>query len=40
VSDAATVMGWPGDPARADRVAIGMLADGLAVSDGTHLRLP
>lgn len=40
VSDAAAVMGWPGDPARADRGVVGMLADGLAVSDGTHLHLP
>ena len=26
----AAVMGWPDDPARADRVAVGMVADGLA----------
>ena len=40
VADAAAVMGWPGDPVRADRVAVGMVADGLAVRDGDILRLP
>lgn len=34
------VMGWPGDPGRADRVAAGLVADGLAVRDGDALRLP
>ncbi|HKE72951.1 MAG TPA: A/G-specific adenine glycosylase [Acidimicrobiales bacterium] len=34
------VMGWPGDPARADRVAVGLVADGLAVRDGDQLLLP
>jgi A/G-specific adenine glycosylase len=34
------VMGWPGDPARADRVAVGLVDDGLAVRDGDRLRLP
>jgi A/G-specific adenine glycosylase len=34
------VMGWPDDPARADRVAIGLLGDGLAVREGNRLRLP
>jgi A/G-specific adenine glycosylase len=34
------VMGWPDDPARADRVAIGLVEDGLAVRDGVLLRLP
>jgi A/G-specific adenine glycosylase len=36
----AAVIGWPDDPARADRVAIGLLEDGLAVRDGPLLRLP
>jgi A/G-specific adenine glycosylase len=38
----ATVMGWPDDPVRAERVAAGVVADGLAVavSDGDALRLP
>jgi A/G-specific adenine glycosylase len=40
VADAATVMGWPDDPARADRVVVGMLAEGLAAIDGDTLRLP
>ena len=40
VADVAAVMGWPDDPARADGVAIGVLADGLAVQDGDVLRLP
>jgi A/G-specific adenine glycosylase len=40
VADAAAVMGWPGDPARADRVVVALLGEGLAVSDGTVLRLP
>jgi A/G-specific adenine glycosylase len=40
VTDVATVMGWPDDPARADRVVVGMLADGLAATDGDTLRLP
>jgi A/G-specific adenine glycosylase len=39
-ADVAAVMGWPGDPARADRVAVGLIADGLAVRDGDQLRLP
>jgi hypothetical protein len=34
------VMDWPDDPARADRVAVGLLDDGLAVRDGAVLRLP
>lgn len=34
------IMGWPGDPARADRVALGLVADGLAVREGDRLRLP
>jgi A/G-specific adenine glycosylase len=40
VADAAAVMGWPDDPARVDRVVVGMLADGLAATDGDTLRLP
>jgi hypothetical protein len=40
VSDLPAVMGWPDDPARADRVAVGMIADGLAVRDGEALVLP
>lgn len=34
------VMGWPDDPARADRVALGLIEDGLARRDGDHVRLP
>ena len=36
--DLASVMGWPGDPARADRVAATLVLDGLATADpdGTH----
>jgi A/G-specific adenine glycosylase len=40
VADLPVVMGWPDDPARADRVAVGLVADGLAVRDGDHLYLP
>jgi A/G-specific adenine glycosylase len=40
VDDLPTVMGWPDDPARADRVAVGLLDHGLAVRDGAVLRLP
>jgi A/G-specific adenine glycosylase len=40
LAEAAAVMGWPDDPARADRVVVGMLADGLAVADDHALRLP
>jgi A/G-specific adenine glycosylase len=40
VAELAAVMGWPSDPARADRVAVGLLDDGLAVRDGDVLRLP
>jgi len=36
----ATVMGWPDDPGRADRVAASLLRDGLAVADGVTYRLP
>ena len=40
LADAAAVMGWRDDPARVDRVVVGMLADGLAATDGDSLRLP
>lgn len=40
VAELPAVMGWPDDPVRADRVAVGLLDDGLAVRDGTVLRLP
>ncbi len=36
----AAACGWPDDPARARRVAEGLLAEGLAVVDGRLLRLP
>ena len=36
----ASVMGWPDDPARADRVAATLVADGLAVRDAVRYRLP
>jgi A/G-specific adenine glycosylase len=39
-ADLARVMGWPDDPARAQRVAATVVADGLAESDGATLRLP
>jgi A/G-specific adenine glycosylase len=40
VADVAAVMGWPDDPARADRVTVGVLADGLAVRHDDVLLLP
>ena len=40
VDDVAVAAGWPEDPDRAARVAATLLADGLAVQDGTALRLP
>jgi A/G-specific adenine glycosylase len=40
VDDVAAVTGWADDPARADRVAVGLVADGLAMRDGAMLRLP
>jgi A/G-specific adenine glycosylase len=40
VAGVAAAAGWPDDPARADRVAAGMVADGLARRDGHVLRLP
>jgi A/G-specific adenine glycosylase len=36
----AAAMGWPEDPARAQRVAATVVADGLAVVDGDRYRLP
>jgi A/G-specific adenine glycosylase len=40
LADLPVVMGWPDNPARADRVAVGLLDDGLALRDGAVLRLP
>ncbi|MDQ1396817.1 MAG: A/G-specific adenine glycosylase [Acidimicrobiaceae bacterium] len=40
VGDLAAVMGWPDDQERAARVAGGVVADGLAVSDGEKMSLP
>lgn len=40
LADLPAVMGWPDDPARADRVAVGLLDHGLAVREGAVLRLP
>ncbi|MFO7280919.1 MAG: A/G-specific adenine glycosylase [Thermoanaerobacterales bacterium] len=40
VADLPAVMGWPDDPDRAERVAAGVVTDGLAVRDGPVLRLP
>jgi A/G-specific adenine glycosylase len=40
VADLAAVMGWPDTPERAARVAATVVADGLAVSDGSTYRLP
>jgi A/G-specific adenine glycosylase len=39
-ADLPTIMGWPTDPARAERVARTLLSDGLALTDGTTWRLP
>ncbi len=39
-ADLAAVMGWPADPARAERVAAGLVAEGLALDTGTRLALP
>lgn len=38
--DVAASAGWPDDPARALRVAAGLVRDGLAVAAGRSLRLP
>ena len=40
VADLAGVAGWPSEPERAQRVAHGLVADGLAVVSGDALRLP
>ena len=40
VTDLPTVMGWPGEGERAERVAAGVVREGLAVRDGSSLRLP
>lgn len=39
-AELADVMGWPNEPDRAQRVAKGLLADGLAVEDAGVFRLP
>jgi A/G-specific adenine glycosylase len=39
-ADLAAVMGWPDDPERAARVALTLIADGLAEADPAHFRLP
>jgi A/G-specific adenine glycosylase len=39
-TDVPAACGWPDDRIRAERVASGLIADGLAVSDGTTMRLP
>jgi len=40
-ADLAAAMGWPGDPDRAERVAVTLVADGLAAVDGAGtLSLP
>ena len=38
-SDAAAVMGWPADPARAERIVAGLIADGLVVQTDGVLHL-
>lgn len=40
VHDLAAASGWPDDPARAERVADALVADGLAVREGRALALP
>jgi A/G-specific adenine glycosylase len=40
LADVAAVAGWPDDPDRAARVAATLVADGLAVTDGSVLALP
>ncbi len=38
--DVASATGWPDDPARAERIATALVAEGLVVSDGAVLLLP
>jgi A/G-specific adenine glycosylase len=38
--DLAAVMGWPGDRPRAERVAAGLVREGLVVAEGSAFRLP
>jgi A/G-specific adenine glycosylase len=40
VAHLAAAMGWPDDPARANRVVVGLIVDGLALRDDDALRLP
>lgn len=39
-SDAGSIMGWPEDPERTERVVAGLLADGMVIADDEWLRLP
>ena len=39
-ADVPVATGWPDDPARAHRVAAGLVADGMAVTHAGELRLP
>jgi A/G-specific adenine glycosylase len=39
-ADVAAAAGWPGEPERAQRVAVGLVADGLAVEVAGRLSLP
>lgn len=40
VADVATVMGWPDDPERADRVLAGLVSDGMVAVSNTTVSLP
>jgi A/G-specific adenine glycosylase len=40
IDELPSVMGWPAEPDRAQRVAETLVADGLAVREGRSLRLP
>ena len=40
LADVASTCGWPGDPQRGERVAVGLVSDGLAVVEEGWLRLP
>jgi hypothetical protein len=40
LAEVAEAAGWGDDPARAARALDGLVADGLAVMDGTTVRLP